>query len=84
MPQLTSDFDRVIILGPLSNDATKYDVLNNIKLALLTLEIRLSEDYCQSDVIIVDLANFTLAHLTKINLTDMKKYELCGIVSAIF
>jgi hypothetical protein len=83
MPQLTPDFDRVIINVLLSNDVTKYNVLNNTKLALMVSEIRISEDYCHSDVIIIDFANFTLPHVTHVTLTDVKKYELCYLVSAI-
>jgi len=83
MPQLTTDFDRVIINVLQSNDVTKYDVLKNTKLALMVSEIRISEDYCHSDVVIIDFANFTLPHVAKITLTDVKKYELCALVSAI-
>jgi hypothetical protein len=83
MPQLTPDFDRVLINVLQSNDVTKYYALNNMKLVLMVMEIRLSEDYCHSDVVIYDLANFTLPHVAKITLTDLKKYVLCAVVSAI-
>jgi len=83
MPQLTPDFDRVLINVVLSNEITKYNPLNDIKLALMVSEIRISEDYCHSDVQIYDLANYTLPHVAKFTLTDLKKYELCALVSAI-
>jgi len=83
MPQLTPDFDRVVINAALSNEITKYNVLNHIKMALMVSEIRISEDYCHSDVLIYDMANYTLPHVAKLTLTDVKKYELCALVSAI-
>jgi hypothetical protein len=46
-------------------------------------EIRISEDYCNSDIIILDLANYTLGHVPKVNLTHVKKYELCVLVSPL-
>jgi hypothetical protein len=46
-------------------------------------EIRISEDYCHSDIIIIDLANYTLGHVPKLKLTDLKKYELCVLVSPL-
>jgi hypothetical protein len=83
MPQLTPDFDRVVINAVLSKEISKYNLLNHIKMALMVSEIRISEDYCHSDVHIYDLANFTLPHVAKFTLTDLKKYELCALVSAI-
>jgi hypothetical protein len=84
MPQLTPDFDRIIIHLWHSKDVTKYDTLNDLKLILMVSEIIISEDYCHSDVMIFDMANFTLTHVAKLNLTDVKKYELCVLVSAVF
>jgi len=46
-------------------------------------EIRISEDYCHSDIIIIYIVNCTLGHLPKFNLTDVKKYELCVLVSPL-
>ena len=82
MPQLTPEIERVIIYS-YSTDAKNFDVCSHIKLMLMVQEIRMSEDYCQSDVMILDLANFTAGHVPKITLTDAKKYELCVLVSAL-
>ena len=82
MPQLTPDFDRVIIYA-LSPDATHFNNSNYYKEMLLVQEVRISEDYCHSDIIIVDLANYTLGHVPKVSFTDLKKYELCVLVSAL-
>jgi hypothetical protein len=83
MPQLTPEYDRVMIYVFQSNDATQYHILDNIKLMLMSQEIRISEDYCLSDIVIIDVANYTLEHAAKVTLTHMKKYELCVLVSAL-
>jgi len=83
MPQLTPEFERVILYGYSPNDAKNYDACNHIKLILMAQEVRMSEDYCHSDIIIYDLANFIAGHVPKISLTDVKKYELCVLVSSL-
>jgi len=83
MPQLTPEFERVIIYDISSPEVTNFVFSNSLKLMLLVQEVRMSEDYCQSDIIILDLAKYTLGHVLKISLTDMKKYELCVLVSAL-
>jgi hypothetical protein len=83
MPQLTPDFNRVIIYALSSSDITHFDVLNFSKVMLMVQEVRISEDYCQSDIIIFDLANLTLGHVAKFSLTDVKKYELSLLVSGL-
>jgi len=83
MPQLTPDFDRVIIYGFPKNDSKNYDTMNFYKQMLLMQEVRMSEDYCHSDIIIGDFNNFTMSHAAKVNLTHLKKYELCVLVSAL-
>jgi len=83
MPQLTPEFERVIIYAYSPTDAKNFDVCNHMKLILMVQEVRMSEDYCHSDIMILDLANFTVGHVPKITLTDVKKYELCDLVSAL-
>jgi len=83
MPQLTPEYDRVIICGCAPKGAGNYDVLNSIKIMLLVQEIRISEDYCCSDILIYDFANFILEYAAKVTLTHLKKYELCFMVSAL-
>jgi hypothetical protein len=83
MPQLTPEFERFIINTFLSPDKTRFDMANYNKLMLMGQEVRISEDYCHSDNIIADLSNFTLGHVPKVSLTDMKKYEFYVLVSAM-
>jgi hypothetical protein len=83
MPQLTPEFERVIIYAFQSTDVTHFDPIDCIKVMLMVQDIRISEDYCHSEIVIIDLANYTLGHVTKISLTHMKKYELCILVSAL-
>jgi hypothetical protein len=47
----------------------------------MVMEIRISEDYCRSDIQIYDLSLVGLGHIPKITLPLMKKYEMCAIVS---
>jgi len=84
MPQLTQDFDRVIVLGLSSTDAASFDALDQAKIGQMVLEIRMSEDYCSSDIYIVDLSRYTLGHVPKFSLPLIKKHLLCAFVSIIF
>jgi len=46
------------------------------------MEIRISEDYCRSDIYVADYGNMTLRHVTKITPSVVKKFELCALVSS--
>jgi hypothetical protein len=81
MPQLTPEYERVIIYALLKPDAAQFNILETIRLCQLVQEIRMSEDYCRADIMIFDIANYTLAHVPKITFADIKKYELCCLVS---
>jgi hypothetical protein len=81
MPQLTSDYDRVIVFGLQTSDITNFDVLNYIRVTQMVLEIRLREDYCLSDIYILDLAKFSLGHVSRLTAPVLKKFILCAIVS---
>jgi hypothetical protein len=47
----------------------------------MALEIRICEDYCLSDIYIIDLGKLTLGHITKISIPMIKKYEIYAVVS---
>jgi len=83
MPQLTPEFERVIIYSYPPTGAKNFDVCNFIKQILMVQEVRMSEDYCHSDIKIIDFANSTAGHVPKLSFTDMKRYELCVLVSAL-
>ena len=74
MPQLTTDFDRVIILGLTSSDAASFDALDHVKMGQIILEIRISVNYCSSDIYIVDLTRYTVGHLSKFTFPLIRKY----------
>jgi hypothetical protein len=82
MPRLTADYDRVMVFHLLTADTTHYDVLNLLKMIQMVMEVRISEDYCRSDIQIYDLSSFRVEHLTKFTLPLMKKYEMCAFVSS--
>jgi hypothetical protein len=82
MPHLTPDCDRVIAIGMLPRDGMDFNPLHVIKLFQMMMEIRISEDYCRSDIYAVDFAAMTLRHVTKFTPSIVKKFELCVIVSS--
>jgi len=84
MPKLTTDYDRFIIIGLTSSDAAGFDALDHIKVGQMILEIRISEDYCRSDIYIVDFSRFTSGHMSQFNFPLIEKYFLCAFVSTIY
>jgi hypothetical protein len=83
MPQLTPDYERVIIYGLLHSDDKTFDILQHIKLMIMIQEIRMSEDYSRSDIIVLDFSNYNFAHILKFSVANVKKYELCALVSTL-
>ena len=82
MPQLTPDCDRVVVVGLPPTDGMEFNLLHVIKLFQLMMEIRISEDYCLSDIYVADYSNITPRHVTKITPSVVKNFELCAIVSS--
>jgi hypothetical protein len=82
MPQLTQDCDRVVIIGIPPTDGMDFMPMDVIKLFQMMMDIRISEDYCRSDIWVVDYANLTLRHVIKLTPSDLKKFVLCAIVSS--
>jgi len=81
MPQLTPDFNRVIVFGFLTPDATNFVAEDFCKVVQMTYEILSCEDYCLSYIFIFDAANYTASHIPKMTITSVKKCEVCAIVS---
>ena len=81
MPRLTPDCDRVIVavLPPLNG--MEFHPLYMTKLVQLVMEIRISEDYWLSDILVADYANISLQHISKMTPSWVKKYEMCALVS---
>jgi hypothetical protein len=84
MPQLTSDCNRVVVLGLPPSDGTDFNTLNVLRLFQMLTEIRISEDYFLSDIYVVDFGNITLRLITKITPALAKKFELCALVSTTY
>ncbi|KDR19513.1 retinol-binding protein pinta-like [Zootermopsis nevadensis] len=79
LPQLTEEFERVTISAITDRDPDKYSVYDAVKLLFMTLDVRMREDYYTSDVIIMDVNNFTIAHAVKYTIPIWKKIEVCGL-----
>ena len=82
MPHLTPECDRVVIISLPPSDGMDLNTLSVLKLIQMVMEIRISEDYCRSDIYVMDYGNITLRHVTKITPSHVKKYELCAFVSS--
>jgi hypothetical protein len=80
VPHLTPDCDRVVIYRLTTSDATLFETLDGIKIAQMVTEIKISEDYCRSDIYIIDFSFLSLGHVKKVSFPLLKKYELCSIV----
>ncbi|XP_021919716.1 uncharacterized protein LOC110829859 [Zootermopsis nevadensis] len=79
LPTLTDDCHRVVVLGNLDPDASKYNVLDVFKLIFMVGDVRFSEDCCVADTYIVDMTNFGVGHIAKITMPAVKKLEICAI-----
>jgi hypothetical protein len=82
VPQLTPDCDRVVVIGLQPLDGTDFNTLYVIKLYIMMMEIRVSEDYCSSDILVIDYDNLTLGHMSTVTPSYVKKFELCAFVSS--
>ncbi|XP_069699129.1 alpha-tocopherol transfer protein-like [Periplaneta americana] len=77
MPELTPEEDRVTVIKYLTKDAINNLHEDLFRLCLMTTEVRMSEDYSFTDIVILDLENYTLEHASKVKLTTLKKGEVC-------
>jgi len=84
MPQLTTDCNRVVVIGLPPSDGTDFNALNSIRLLQMMMEIIMSEDYCLSDIFVADYGNITLRHIAKMTPSLLKKFELCVFVSSTY
>jgi hypothetical protein len=81
MPQLTPDYDRVMVFRLLTPNTTHFDLINIFKMIQMIMEVKISEDYCRSDIHIYDFSSISVGHVSKFTLPLLKKYEMCAIVS---
>ncbi|KAJ4426604.1 hypothetical protein ANN_26402 [Periplaneta americana] len=79
LPKLTDECHRVVLLGNIDPDATKFNLLDVFKLIFMVGDVRFSEDCCVADTYIVDMANFGLGHISKTTITAVKKLEVCAM-----
>jgi hypothetical protein len=70
-------------MGCLDPDPSNTVVLDILKLCFMVQEIRMCEDYCVSDIYIMDYNNFTVRHIRKFTLPALKKIEVCAMVSLL-
>jgi hypothetical protein len=61
-------------------DPSNIFIQDILKLCFMVQDVRMSEDYCLSDVYIMDYNNFTVGHISKVTLPALKKMEVCAMV----
>jgi len=84
MPQLTSDCDRIVVLGLPPSYGMDFNTLNVIRIIQTMMEITISEDYCRCDIYVVDFGGITFCHITKIANSMLTKFELCDLVRSTY
>jgi hypothetical protein len=68
------------VLGCLDRDPANTIVHDILKLCFMVQEVRMCEDYCISDIYIMDYNRFTVGHIGKVTLPILKKMEVCAMV----
>ncbi|XP_069698822.1 retinaldehyde-binding protein 1-like [Periplaneta americana] len=74
MPELTDNLDRVVPMGVLDPDSTFFDLDLVIKALIMLSDVLLREDHHLSNIGIIDMKNYTLGHVTKTTVPQLKKY----------
>jgi hypothetical protein len=83
LSQLTEDHSRVTVLGCLEPDPNKIILQDILKLCFMVQDVRMCEDYCISDIYIMDYNRFSVGHISKVTLPILKKMEVCAMVCRI-
>ncbi|XP_050297166.1 alpha-tocopherol transfer protein-like [Anthonomus grandis grandis] len=76
MPKLTDQNHKIFIYRINTPDPDKYHFIKALKVFFIFADVRMAieEDIADGEIPIFDMANFTLKHLTKVNLAVLKKY----------
>jgi hypothetical protein len=83
LSQLTEDYSRVTVLGCLDPDPANTILQDILKLGFMVQDVRMCEDYCISDIYIMDYNRFAVGHVSKVTLPVLKKMEVCAMVRYI-
>ncbi|XP_069698920.1 alpha-tocopherol transfer protein-like [Periplaneta americana] len=79
LSKLTKDFSRVTVMGCLDPDTTNLVTSDVLRVNFMIQDIRMSEDYCSSDIYIMDFDKFSIGHFSKVTLPILKKMEVCAM-----
>ncbi|XP_076258482.1 alpha-tocopherol transfer protein-like isoform X2 [Rhynchophorus ferrugineus] len=76
MPKLTKNNEKIFVYHIKYPDPDKYHFINALKVFFIFADVRMlvEKDIPDGEIPIFDMANFTLKHLSKINLSVLKKY----------
>lgn len=76
MPKLSAKKNKIFVYRIKNPDPEKYHFINALKAFFIFADVRMAieETIPDGEVPIFDMTNFTLKHLTKVNLQVLKKY----------
>ncbi|KAL1506222.1 hypothetical protein ABEB36_005621 [Hypothenemus hampei] len=78
MPKLSKNNEKIFVYHIKTPDPAKYHFINALKAFFIFADVRMAieEKIPEGEIPIFDMTNFTLKHLTKINLHVLKKYMI--------
>lgn len=76
MPELTPDFNRILISTDLSSDTSAFNFDSYQKMIFMTADILLSEDYSLGQIYVFNWDTFTWGHMAAMPLQAVKYLEL--------
>ena len=79
-PKLTDEMERISIFG-IRPGTENFNLYDAFKILLMSLDLRIREDYFISDVFIIDFKNLTASLIKNFTLPAVKKFADCGLVS---
>ncbi|KAJ1525291.1 hypothetical protein ONE63_010114 [Megalurothrips usitatus] len=79
LPKLTSEGYRVTIFRLHATEVEKFCVSTLTKRVIMVLDVRLKEEKCLSNIMVVDFQGFTLQHFARLSptLSSIRKSMLC-------
>ncbi|KAJ9598617.1 hypothetical protein L9F63_010707, partial [Diploptera punctata] len=61
------------------SDKEDFDIYSLFKMILMSIELRMCEDYNLKDIIIIDFKNITAKSVVRITLPAVKKFTDCAL-----
>lgn len=78
LPRLTPEGHRTLVFRVFNPDTSNFVASEVMKLTFMVGDLRLQEDISLGDILIFDLRNISLGHLSTCTLPLVKKFMFCG------